>query len=476
MATSKILIIDDNPSVYTALAVLFSLHGHDCSYAADPQAGLAMLAENPELALVIQDMNFSGDTTSGEEGVKLFHALRQLRPQIPVILLTAWTHLEQAVALVKAGAADYLAKPWDDDKLVVSVRNLLQLSQLQRHQEQQETRGAQRRQRLAEQFDLAGLIYHSEEMHELVATAVRVAKADVPVLITGPNGCGKEKVAELIQANSSRHQGPFIRVNMGALPADLLEAELFGVEAGAYTGAQKARPGRFEAAHGGTLFLDEIGNLPLSGQVKLLRVLQTGEYQRLGSHQALHADVRVISATNSDLPAAIRRGEFREDLFYRLNLIELKIPALGQRPEDILPLAQAFLDTGFVLTPAACEALRSYSWPGNVRELQNCMQRAMLLCSEQCIDADDLGISHHSPRRSNDATETAAGMASRSAVTSTNRAEHQQDGIVEPDEAQLRAALVAADGVVAVAARALGMSRQSLYRRLEKHGLRDEAQ
>ncbi|GAB4192267.1 MAG: sigma-54 dependent transcriptional regulator [Wenzhouxiangellaceae bacterium] len=452
-----ILIIDDNPAVHTALQVLFSLHDMSTAYADSPQAGLDYLREGGSADLVIQDMNFSSDTTSGMEGVELFHTLRREWPNLPVILLTAWTHLEQAVALVKAGAADYLSKPWDDDKLLVTVNNLLQLGGLKQRQAQRDQRLHQRRDQLAEQFDVCGLIYASEEMHEVVATAVRVAKADVPILITGPNGCGKEKLAELVQANSPRRQHPFVRVNMGALPADLLEAELFGVEAGAYTGAQKTRPGRFEAADGGTLFLDEIGNLPLSGQVKLLRVAQTGEYQRLGSHQARRADVRIISATNSDLPAAIDRGEFREDLFYRLNVIELRLPPLAERPDDILPLARHFLTEGYQLSKAAAQMLHRYQWPGNVRELQNCMQRAMLLCEGDQIAATDLGL----PAR-------AAGTKS----APLSPADDTAGG--DDDEQAIRAAMNEAGGVVAEAARQLGMSRQALYRRLEKFGLRDE--
>lgn len=451
---AKILIIDDNPAVYTALEVLFSLEGISCVYAEDPATGLSILRENGAIDLVIQDMNFSGDTTSGDEGVALFHDLRQLCPHLPIILLTAWTHLEQAVNLMKVGAADYLGKPWDDRKLITTVNNLLQLGQLAQNQARQDNRRRQRQQELAERFDLCGLIYASEEMHELVATAVRVAKADVPVLITGPNGSGKEKIAELIQANSNRGQQPFVRVNMGALPADLLEAELFGVEAGAYTGAQKARAGRFEAADQGTLFLDEIGNLPLSGQIKLLRVVQTGEYQRLGANQSATADVRLISATNSDLRQAIEVGSFREDLYYRLNLIELAVPALAARPDDILPLASAFLDADYALDRTAEKALINHAWPGNVRELQNCIQRAMLLCAGRQISSHDLAL---------------PGMADKRRTSAADNP-HQ-----EPDEDAIRTALKAAAGIVSAAAKDLGLSRQALYRRMEKFGIRNDA-
>lgn len=469
---STILIIDDNPAVYTALDVLLSLHGYNSIYADSPAAGLECLQQTSSVDLIIQDMNFSSDTTSGEEGVALFKELRNLRPLLPIILLTAWSHLEQAVALVKAGAADYMAKPWDDDKLITTINNLLQLSELRQHQAELENASQRRRQTLADDYDLAGLIYQSEEMHALVATAARVANADVPILITGPNGCGKEKIAELIQRNSARKDAPFVRVNMGAIPADLLEAELFGVEAGAYTGAQKARQGRFEAANGGTLFLDEIGNLPLSGQVKLLRVLQTGEYQRLGSHKAQHADVRIISATNSQLPAAIEAGDFREDLFYRLNVIELQVPPLTQRKDDILPLAEHFLKHQFELNDSAKEALELYQWPGNVRELENCMQRAMLLCNDQSIKATDLGLPQNPQNRHETFTAESNSSHNNSTANNTGKINLAATNIIAEED--IRQALHNANGTISVAARELGISRQALYRRMQKYGLSAE--
>jgi transcriptional regulator with PAS, ATPase and Fis domain len=222
-------------------------------------------------------------------------------------------------------------------------------------------------------------------MHELLMVATRIAHADVPVLVTGPNGVGKEKVAEIVQANSAVRSGPFVKVNVGALPAELFESELFGTEAGAYTGATQARAGRFEAADGGTLFLDEIGNLPPNGQAKLLRVLQTGEFERLGSTRTRRVHVRVISATNSDLPAAIRHGTFREDLYYRLNVITLDVPSLSSRPDDILPLAEHFLGPDHVLAEDARAALVAHAWPGNVRELRNVLEFAVITAGEGAI-------------------------------------------------------------------------------------------
>ena len=441
----KVLIIDDNQAIISALEVLCDLHGISTCSATTPQAGMKLLEEDEDIALVIQDMNFSADTTSGKEGRELFYSIRELFPDLPVILFTAWGQLEMAVELVKAGATDYISKPWDDTKLIATMRNLLELRELQQNQMFNAQRQQQAKQELSENYRLCGLVYRSEEMQRLLETAVQVAKADVPVLITGPNGAGKEKIAEIIQANSLVHQRPFIKVNAGALPKDLMEAELFGAEAGAYTGANKKRIGRFEAANGGTLFLDEIGNLPLEGQIKLLRVLQTGEYEPLGSHETRTSHVRLISATNADLPTAISQGTFREDLYYRLNVIELRLPPLEQRPEDILPLAQLFLGKEKQLSPQAIRLLEKYNWPGNVRELQNTMQRMALLVTGDTVTAEDLQLSIDGPK--------------------------PRRLVFEPDRAMLEKALSDNQGIIAQAAKQLGLSRQSFYRRLKKFGI-----
>ncbi len=386
-----VLVIDDNPAVGTALGMLFGLHDITTLTAASPEAGLASLATH-RVDMVIADMNFSADTTSGQEGVELFRNIRATHPDLPVILLTAWTQLESAVQLVKAGAADYVAKPWDNDRLLAAVENLLELSQSVQETARLHRERDQQRARLAKTYDLCGVVYESRAMEAAVELACRVARADVPVLITGPNGSGKERVAAIVHANSSVRTGPFIAVNCGALPADLIEAELFGAEAGAYTGASRARVGRFESADGGTLFLDEIGNLPLSGQVKLLRVLEAGQYEPLGSSRTRSTRVRVISATNADLPQMIRQGTFREDLFYRLNTIEIPLPPLAARPADILPLAQAFLGPDLTLGNDARDALLHHGWPGNVRELRNVVERARLLASGGEVKAADLNL------------------------------------------------------------------------------------
>src|ERR1700744_6307875 len=269
-----VLVIDDNPAVAQALSLLFGLHDIRTLTACTPEKGGATLAQE-RVDLVIADMNFSADTTSGEEGAALFHALRAQQPDLPVVLLTAWTHLESAVQLVKAGAADYIGKPLNNDKLLATVENLLELAETNRERQRLQEEQRRRRARLAEQYDLCDIVFASDAMERVVELACRVARADARVLITGPNGAGKERIAQIVHANSAVRSGPFVAINCGAIPAELIEAELFGAEAGAYTGAGKARVGRFELADGGTLFLDEIGNLPLAGQVKLFRVPET---------------------------------------------------------------------------------------------------------------------------------------------------------------------------------------------------------
>ncbi|HWM68547.1 MAG TPA: sigma-54 dependent transcriptional regulator [Steroidobacteraceae bacterium] len=436
-----VLVIDDNEAVRTAFDVLLSIHGARVLTAASPAEGLSRLGRDP-VDLVIQDMNFRREATTGEEGVALFHEIRTRFPDIPIILLTAWTHLETAVDLVKAGAADYIAKPWDDARLLTSVRNLLDLRKARAEAQALRAQRTRARAALADHFDLRGIVYESETMHALVTTATHIAHADVPVLVTGPNGAGKEVLADIVQANSSVRAKPYLKVNLGALPNDLIEAELFGTQTGAFTGA-RARIGRFEAADGGTLFLDELGNLSGSGQAKLLRVLQTGEFERLGSNTTRRTRVRVIAATNANLRSAIREGKFREDLFYRLNVIELEMPALVERREDIAVLARHFLEPGFTLAQDAVAALIRHPWPGNVRELQNTIRRACLLSSNETIEAAELVLP----------------------VVAVQEETTLDRGTIEQ-------ALGRAQGVVAQAARELGLSRQALYRRMEKLGLK----
>ncbi|HWP06509.1 MAG TPA: sigma-54 dependent transcriptional regulator [Polyangiaceae bacterium] len=471
----KALVIDDQDAVRTALSLLLDLHGIECLSASTPEEALD-LVRREDVGVAIQDMNFSKDTTSGEEGIALFREIHELDPELPVILLTAWTSLESAVMLVKEGAADYLAKPWDDQKLVVTVQNLMNLRQARDENRRLKGQDERSRRDIAKRFDLRGLVYQSRRMHELVTLAVHVAPSDAPVLITGPNGSGKERLAEIVQSSSRRADKPFVQVNAGGLPDQLLEAELFGAEAGAYTGATKLRIGRFEAAHGGTLFLDELGNLSPSGQMKLLRVLQTGEFQRLGSNVTRTASVRLISATNADLRAEIAAGRFREDLYFRLNVIELPVPPLAARPEDILLLAEHFLaqhaaGNGVVFSPEARQALERHDWPGNVRELENRVQRAVLVCQDGPIKVQHLGLDE----RSSYAPPASAPTPATSSLPPVSSNDGLGSGTLsEVEREAIHAALGRARGVVSRAAAELGLSRQALYRRMERLGIEME--
>jgi len=432
MLMPRVLIVEDQPAVAKALRMLLDVNDIDAE-ATSSIDGAVRAVERGGVDVVLQDMNFSPGATGGEEGIALFRRLRQADPQLPVVLLTAWTSLETAVQLIKEGATDYMAKPWDDVKLVATIRDLLHL----RAPKPERTRDA-----LARAHDLRSIIYESDAMHRIVSLAVQVAASNVPVLVTGPNGAGKEKIAEIIHANSVRRQKPLVKVNAGAIPETLIESELFGAEPGAYTGSTRLRIGRFEAAHGGTLFLDEIGNLSFSGQMKLLRVLQSGEFERLGSSETRRVDVRVICATNSDLRQAIARGTFRQDLYFRLNVIEINVPPLRERREDVIPLAQSFLQPKR-LGDAAREALLAHDWPGNVRELQNRVQRALALSTTDVVTPDDLGFGES----------------------------RETPGEVPMERTQIEMALRNASGSVSRAAEALGVSRQALYRRMEKLGI-----
>jgi DNA-binding NtrC family response regulator len=468
----QVLVVDDQAAVRSALQLLFELQGLECVAVAAPNEALECV-RNLDVGVVIADMNYTKDTTSGAEGRELFRALRALDPELPVILLTAWTSLETAVELVKEGAADYIAKPWDDRKLLLSVSNLLQLQQARRDNLRLRSHDLRVRAQLLERYDVRGLVYQSRAMQEVVSLAVHVAPSDAPVLITGPNGSGKERLAEIVQANSRRKDQPFVRINAGGLPDQLLEAELFGAEPGAFTGATKLRVGRFEAAHGGTLFLDELGNLSASGQMKLLRVLQTGEFQRLGSNTTRKADVRLISATNADLKAEIAAGRFREDLYFRLNVIELEIPPLAQRVDDIEPLAQVFLSRQSAtrsFAPEALMALKQHDWPGNVRELENRIQRAVLVGTSEQVQSKDLGFAV-SP--SHDVQAEPAQVNGDPDPTSVDPPDSP---LTQAERAVIEAALTRANGVIARAAAELGLSRQALYRRMTRLGLSVERQ
>ncbi|QQX79354.1 sigma-54-dependent Fis family transcriptional regulator [Shewanella sp. KX20019] len=476
-----ILIVDDNQAVCNALSLMLELNGYRTLTCLSPEVALE-LVQLHDIALVVQDMNFTQDTTSGEEGVSLFYALRLLQPQLPIVLLTAWTQLEVAVELVKEGAADYMGKPWDDAKLLTSVGNLISLHALSKANAKL-SRVDNQRMAVIKDANLCGIIFSSGAMQRCVDLALQIARSDVSVLVTGPNGAGKDKLADIIHANSNLKHKPFIKVNIGALPMELLEAELFGAEAGAFTGANKTRIGRFEAADGGTLFLDEIGNLPLSGQVKLLRVLQTGEFERLGSHQTRKVNVRVISATNADLIKDIQAGRFREDLFYRLNVIELALPALNERKDDVLPLVSHFIGADYSLDKHTRQTLEAHHWPGNVRELENACKRAVILAESSCLTSDDFGLLDLSAKASSLQHISASTASNTEHLQSEPAAQNTKTEVINAtvtgqatissagEKANIEAALDNHKGVIARVAKSLGLSRQALYRRMEKYGI-----
>jgi DNA-binding NtrC family response regulator len=447
----QILIVDDQHAIRDALEMFFEVHGYGALTAASPEEALALI-RSEDVGLVIQDMNFAEGQTSGRGGMELFRAIHALDADLPVLLMTAWTSLEGAVAMIREGASDYFQKPWNDDKLLNTVKNLLRMRELASESTRMRSSKQRARRALTERHELCGMVFASDAMQELVQLAVKVAPSEAPVLITGPNGSGKEKMAEIIRANSRRKDKPFVKLNAGGLPDQLLEAELFGAEAGAFTGSTKLRIGRFEAAHGGTLFMDEIGNLSMNGQMKLLRVLQTGEFERLGSNETRKVDVRIVSATNADLPRAIQAGTFREDLYFRLNVIELPLPPLAERVDDIIPLSEHYLAQQGALQQLADDAraaLLTYEWPGNVRELHNRLQRASLVCRDGVIRASDLAL-----------------------PVPTREKEKPRPSAPSGDEReQLEDALARAQGVVSKAAAELGLSRQAFYRRLERNGL-----
>jgi len=462
----KVLVIDDQPAVLDALRLLFEIHDIPCLTTSTLEEALG-LAASEEIGAVVQDMNFAPGETSGDQGVALFRRLKAARPELPILLITAWTSLETAVQMVKEGATDYLAKPWDDRKLLGTVRQLLKDDTEASPPLERDEPIARSPDRLAARHDLCGLIFRSEAMTRLVSLALHVAPSSVPVLITGPNGSGKEKLAEIVRANSQCPDGAFVKVNVGALPEELMEAELFGAEAGAYTGRRNLRIGRFEAADGGTLFLDEIDSLSLAGQVKLLRALESGEFARLGDNRTRTSDARVLSATNADLQLAIAEGRFREDLYFRINVVELRVPPLRDRPEDIEPLAEHFLAEFAAersaaprrLGPASLERLLEYEWAGNVRELRNRLQRADLLAMGPVIEPVDLDLAP-------------------SPITVSTRSESRPTTITKEltdtelaDKQRLERVLVNAKGIVARAAQELGVSRQALYRKMSRLGI-----
>jgi DNA-binding NtrC family response regulator len=448
----RILIADDQPDVLEALRLLLKAEGYATEAVKSP-AAVIKAVEARDYALVLMDLNYARDTTSGQEGLELLQRLQAIDAALPVVVMTAWASVDVAVEAMRRGARDFITKPWDNPRLLTIVRNQIELGSAVRayrrlEQENQMLRGTGK----------AGpaLIAQSAAMRPVLEIIARVGPSDANVLITGENGTGKGLVAQALHAVSVRAAKPFISVNMGGLPEGVFESELFGHVRGAFTDAKADRAGRFELADGGSLFLDEIGNIPLSQQAKILRTIETGEYERVGSSRTFRANVRLISATNADLQAEVAAGKFRQDLLFRLNTIQLHLPPLRERREDIELLAQHFLKqhvaryrktiTGF--DESALQAMRNYSWPGNVRELDHSVERGVLMAPSKVIRAPDLGL--------------AAGQA----------APRLDEMSIEEVEAFLiKKTLSRCDGNARKAAEELGLSRSAFYRRLEKYGL-----
>lgn len=450
-AHGRVLVVDDQKQIHEALRLLLQPQGFAMRAAHTPAEAIAELASE-SFDAVLMDLNYTRDTTSGGEGLALLTEIVSIDSQLPVIVMTAWGNVELAVEAMRLGARDFVQKPWENARLLATLRSQVELGAALRHARILEAENV-----LLRAPERPELIAAAPAMQPLLATITRIGPSDANVLVTGEHGTGKEVVAKTLHALSQRSKQSFIAVNTGALPEGTFESELFGHVRGAFTGAGSDRVGRFELADRGTLFLDEIANVPLRQQSKLLRALENGEIERVGSSRKQHVDVRVVSATNADLPREIEEGRFREDLLFRLNTVELRLPPLRERREDIAQLAAHFLARYAEryrrqiggLTPSALSALLEYPWPGNVRELEHTMERAVLMARGPQIEAADLGLAQ-----------------ARSHGSSLD------DLSLDAVEALLvRKAMARTHGNISQAADLLGLSRGALYRRLEKYGV-----
>lgn len=443
---SSILIVDDEKNMRFVVGRALASAGHQVSEAASGEEALKAFEQSlPDLVILDQRM-------PGMDGITTLTEIKKQHPDLPVIMLTAHGNVESAVQAMKAGATDYLTKPFDVEELKLAVEKALKVSNLVRQVDY--LRGE-----LDRKYDTDGIIGKSPRMQEVLKTIGRVAAADATVMIYGESGTGKELIARALHYRSSRRQGPFIQLSCAALPETLLESELFGYEKGAFTGAVSSKPGRFELADGGSLFLDEIGDISPTVQVKLLRVLEQRSFERLGSSKTINVDVRLIGATNRDLPAMIKAGEFREDLYYRLNVIPIQMPPLRERQGDVKLLAEHFLARyapGKKLSAEALQALEAYSWPGNVRELQNTIERITILSPGNVIELEDLPAE-----------------VRRGAPLPTDAVRLPPEGVaLEAVERDLiTQALERTGGNRTRAAELLGISRHTLLYRMEKYGL-----
>lgn len=454
----RILIADDQADVLAALRLLLKGERFEIETASSP-AGVLKAVDSQELDVVLIDLNYARDTTSGSEGLDLLTRIQSIDPTLPVVVMTAWGSVALAVEAMRRGARDFIQKPWDNARLLAVVRTQVELAGALRRGQRLEAENLALRNSASETASGPRIIAESQSMKSVLKVVERIGPADANVLISGENGAGKEVIARAMHRASARAEKPLVSVNAGALAEGVFESELFGHVRGAFTDAKADRVGRFELADGGTLFLDEIANVPLNLQPKLLRVLETGEFERVGSSKTRKADVRVLSATNADLNAEVAQGRFRQDLLFRLNTVEIHLPPLRDRREDIAPLAEHFLRQhseryrrgimGF--TPQALDALRQHAWPGNVRELDHVIERAVLMSSSDVVTAFDLAL-----------------QASPEERLSTKL---EEMSLEEAERLLIKKALARFEGNANRAAEALGVSRSALYRRLQKYGL-----
>jgi DNA-binding NtrC family response regulator len=443
----RLLVADDQPDVLEAVRMLARSDGFDVRTATSPAAVLA-LCEAEDFDVCLLDLNYARDTTSGREGMDLLTRLRELDPTLPIVVMTAWGSIEGAIEAIRRGARDYLQKPWDNARLLATLHAQLELRNALRTVNRLDAEAAR-----ARQAELPAIVTRSRAMQQVMSLVERVAPSSASILITGEHGTGKEVLARALHASSARRDKAFVAVNAGGISDGILESELFGHVKGAFTDARADRTGCFELADGGTLFLDEIANMPLGQQARLLRVLQTGEFHPVGSSRPRTVDVRVLAATNADVVREAASGRLREDLLYRLNTVEIHLPALRERREDIPDLASAFLARARTpsrrLSPAAMEALLAHSWPGNVRELEHVIERASLLASGDEITVESLML-----RRSDVAPKL------------------EEMTLEQVERYLIERALATQGGNVSEAARVLGLSRSALYRRLTSLGIR----
>jgi DNA-binding NtrC family response regulator len=448
----RVLLADDQPDIRDALRLLLKREGYETHGVASPADALAAI-ESREFDAVLMDLNYARDTTSGQEGLDLLTRIQMLDSTLPVIVMTAWSSVEVAVEAMRRGARDFVQKPWENIRLLSIIRTQIDLRQALRQASRLEAEN-----RLLRAESRPTFLAKAPAMLPVLDLIARIGPSDANVLITGEHGTGKEVVARTLHALSGRASKPMVTVNAGGLSEGVFESELFGHVKGAFTDARSDRVGRFELADGGTLFLDEIANVPLNLQAKLLRVLETGELERVGSSSTRRVDVRVLAATNVDINSEAAAGRFRQDLLFRLNTIEILIPPLRERREDIDLLAHHFVHgysqryrkniSGF--DPAAITALHEHLWPGNVRELDHAVERGVLLSAGPLVRAADLGLR---------------------AAASTASARLEEMSLDEVERHLIRRTLARHDGNVSQAAKALGLSRSALYRRLQKHEL-----